>query len=53
MSQHCATTQGDKIINNPPLIPEMTRQKIYQIWGKSEKAQQSKLNMPAMAALWI
>ena len=34
---------------NPPLIPEITRQKIYQASEKPAKAQLIKLNIPAKA----
>ena len=48
-SEHCATILGDKIMINPPLIPEITRQKIYQASEKPAKAQLIKLNIPAKA----
>ena len=48
--QHCATTLGERIISKPPLMPEITRQKIYQDSEKLENAQLSRLIVPAKAA---
>ncbi|MNC64686.1 hypothetical protein D3C75_1149110 [compost metagenome] len=49
----CATILGARIINKPPLMPEMTRQKTYQLSGRPEKAQLSKLTVPENAAKMI